>query len=306
MDTTPQYPDRGRQTGQRAERNLRIMLVGHHPLVRQSLRDIIHGEPDLEVVAEAAVIEDALVAGRALQPDVVILDVASARDRGVAALRDACPPEHPPRIVMVGMSADREHVMHALRAGACGYLRTQDAAEELVAAVRTASPARLFLGAAIEKEEIMAEVVSTQRKARVLVVEDDSDFVDIAKTALEAGGYEVLVANTKDDGLKRAREERPDAIILDVMMPEGTEGFHFVWELRQDPDEAIRAIPILVLSAIHERSQLRFYPDQGDDTYEPFEYLPVQEFVDKPVAPGELLEKVRRLVAGAPAKSKPA
>jgi len=278
-----------------AEQNLKVMLVGLHPVVRQSLREIVECEPDLEVVAEARDLQEAAVAARALEPDVVILDVALARDKGVTTLRHTCPDEHPLRIVMVGMSADREHVVHAFRAGACGYLRTQDAAEELVTALRTAAPGRPFLGSTIERDEIMAEIAS-RAKARVLVVEDDPDYIEIVRTTLESGDYIVLVADNKDDGLKLARSEQPDAIVLDVMMPEGTEGFHFVWELRQDPDQAIRETPILMLTAIHDRSALRFYPEQSDGTYGPFEYLPVQDFVDKPVAPGQLLERVRRLV----------
>jgi DNA-binding NarL/FixJ family response regulator len=287
-----------------AEKNLKIVLVGLHPVVRQSLRQIVECEPDLEVVAEARDLQEAAVAARALEPDVIILDVALARDNGVTTLRHTCPAEHAPRIVMVGMSADREHVMHAFRAGACGYLRTQDAAEELVTGLRSAAPGRLFLGSTIEREEIMAEVAAWRSQTRVLVVEDDPDYVEIVKTTLESADYTVLVANNKDDGLRLARSEQPDAIILDVMMPDGTEGFHFVWELRQDGDQAIRETPILMLTAIHDRSALRFYPEQSDGTYGPFEYLPVQDFVDKPVTPGQLLERVRRLVEARPGRPK--
>jgi DNA-binding NarL/FixJ family response regulator len=287
----------------RTEKNLKIVLVGLHPVVRQSLREIIECEPDLEVVAEARDLQEAATAARALEPDVVILDVAQARDKGVTTLRNTCPAEHPPRIVMVGMSADREHVVHAFRAGACGYLRTQDAAEELVTALRTAAPGRPFLGSTIERDEIMAEICM-RSKAKVLVVEDDADYVEIVRTTLESGEYVVLVAHDKDDGLRLARSERPDAVILDVMMPEGTEGFHFVWELRQDADQAIRETPILMLTAIHDRSSLRFYPEQSDGVYGPFEYLPVQDFVDKPVAPTQLLERVRRLLETRPARPK--
>jgi len=285
------------------EKNLKVVLVGLHPLVRQSLREIVECEPDLEVVAEARDLQEATVAARALEPDVVILDVALARDKGVATLRQTCPAEHPLRIVMVGMSADREHVVHAFRAGACGYLRTQDAAEDLVAALRTAAPGRPFLGSTIERDEIMAEICA-RTKATVLVVEDDPDYIEIVRTTLQSADYIVLVADNKDDGLKLARSEQPDAIVLDVMMPEGTEGFHFVWELRQDPDQAIRETPVLMLTAIHDRSALRFYPEQSDGTYGPFEYLPVQDFVDKPVAPGQLLERVRRLVEARPGRPK--
>jgi len=127
------------------------MLVAHHPVLRQSLREIVDGEADLEVVAEARDIEEALVAARALGPDAVVLDVALAKEQEIAVLRQVRPRKGPLRIIMVGISADREHVIHALRVGACGYLRTQDAAEELVVALRLGCLEKPFLGAAVDE-----------------------------------------------------------------------------------------------------------------------------------------------------------
>jgi CheY-like chemotaxis protein len=135
--------------------------------------------------------------------------------------------------------------------------------------------------------------------AKILIVEDDPDMADTVRVILESKRYQVLSASSKDDGLDKARAERPDLILLDVMMPEGTEGFHFVWELRRDPDAEVREIPIIVVSALHETTKLRFYPDQSDDTYEAGEYLPVQDFIDKPVNPADLLARVERVLGGA-------
>jgi DNA-binding NarL/FixJ family response regulator len=270
------------------------MLASHHPVICRSLREIIEQEADLEVVAETRDLEEALMAARTLEPEVVVMEISLARDKGVEALLRVRRSLGSLRIVMVGISADREHVMHAMKAGACGYLRTEDAAEELVAAIRTACFRRPFLGAAVEREEIMAEIASSRARPRILVVEDDEDFVEILKATLESAEYEVLIARDKEDGLRLARSERPDAVILDVMMPAGTEGFHFVWELRQDPDEQVKETPILVLTAIHQHTGLRLYPDQSDGTYGPQEFLPVQDFIDKPVEPAQLLDKVRR------------
>jgi CheY-like chemotaxis protein len=135
--------------------------------------------------------------------------------------------------------------------------------------------------------------------AKVLVVEDDPDMAETMRIILESKGYEVISASSKNDGLSKARAEHPDLILLDVMMPEGTEGFHFVWELRRDPAAEVREIPIIVVTALHQATNLRFYPDQGDDTYEAGEYLPVQDFMDKPVDPADLLDRVERVLSGA-------
>jgi CheY-like chemotaxis protein len=144
----------------------------------------------------------------------------------------------------------------------------------------------------------MSETPCGKGKATVLVVEDDPDFAEIVTTALESSAFTVVAAGNKDEGLALARAKRPDCIVLDVMMPAGTEGFHFVWELRKDADQEVRETPILILTSIHGQTRLRFHPDQSDGTYGPHEYLPVQEFLEKPVDPGKLVEAVNSLVAG--------
>ena len=92
--------------------------------------------------------------------------------------------------------------------------------------------------------------------------------------------------------------EKPDLMVVDVMMPEGTEGFHLVWKLRQAQDEKVKDVPIIMATGIHQTTELRFYPDQTDGTYRPGEFLPVQAWIDKPVQVENLLEKVDRLLGG--------
>lgn len=132
---------------------------------------------------------------------------------------------------------------------------------------------------------------------KILVVDDDRDLVEALRLALETAGFIVVAAYDAVQGLAQAESQRPHLIVLDVMMPNATEGFHFVWKLRQSADERLRAIPIVLLTAVHERTSLRFYPDSGDGTYQPSEYLPVQEFIDKPVDPAWLVEKIRQVLA---------
>ncbi|MDP2959626.1 MAG: response regulator [Longimicrobiales bacterium] len=134
---------------------------------------------------------------------------------------------------------------------------------------------------------------------RILVVEDDRDLVDILTMVLESAAYEVLRAYDAPSALAAVERERPDLVLLDVMMPEGTEGFHVVWNLRGRQDPYFQNVPIIMLTAIHRETPLRFYPDAGDGTYGAGEYLAVQGFVDKPVEPDALLEEIERVLAAA-------
>jgi len=133
---------------------------------------------------------------------------------------------------------------------------------------------------------------------KVLVVEDDPDAVETLKIVLEDGAYSVSSARNTEEGLEKIHAEKPDIILLDIMMPSGTEGFHLVWALRKDEDEACRNIPIIVLTAIHDRSWVKFYPDRSDAVYKPDEYLPVQGFLDKPASSEQIISKIEEVLSG--------
>ena len=127
---------------------------------------------------------------------------------------------------------------------------------------------------------------------KILVIEDDADMVMAIRMPLEANDYEVFEAATGEEGLQKVKKVEPDLIILDVMMETTTAGFQVSLQLRSpDADSeyaAYREIPILMLTAIHTTTSLRFGPDE--------EYLPVDDFVDKPINPDVLLEKIRALI----------
>lgn len=127
---------------------------------------------------------------------------------------------------------------------------------------------------------------------KILVVDDDPDTVEVIRITLESADYEVLSAANSEQGLRMVLEERPDLIILDVMMDTTTEGFQTSLKLRSpEPDSPyaeVRDTPILMLTAIHTTTPLRFAPDA--------DYLPVDDFVEKPISPEGLLSKVAGLL----------
>jgi len=126
---------------------------------------------------------------------------------------------------------------------------------------------------------------------RVLIVDDDPEFVETTKIMLESGGYETRAAVNGSDALKRLEEEKPDIILLDVMMKTVGDG---VWVgQRIKGDQRFSDVPILMITAVNKESANRsFHLDPSTDG----DYLPVDGFLEKPVEPAVLLREVARLV----------
>jgi len=96
---------------------------------------------------------------------------------------------------------------------------------------------------------------------RILIIDDEDDIREVAALSLETvAGWQVFVANSGREGLARAAEHRPDAILLDVMMP-GMDGPTTFRELRKNPSTA--SIPVLLLTAKVQSSDQRRFADLG-------------------------------------------
>jgi DNA-binding response OmpR family regulator len=125
--------------------------------------------------------------------------------------------------------------------------------------------------------------------AKVLIIDDDPDIVEAMKVVLESKNHQVSHAKNGEEGLKKARTEKPDLIILDVMMENMSKGFEVSRELKGD--EKYKNIPILMLTAIKERTGFSFGEEAGDPAW-----LPVDDYCDKPLHPQELIAKVEALL----------
>ena len=124
-----------------------------------------------------------------------------------------------------------------------------------------------------------------EKKAKILMVDDDVDFVESTKTILESKPYEVIVASNGDEGLRKAREEKPDLILLDVIMPV-KDGFTAAEQLKKDPQ--LSKIPTLMLTAFAEKGLETSIPvSRGFG-------LETEDYIDKPVSPDELLARVEK------------
>ena len=123
------------------------------------------------------------------------------------------------------------------------------------------------------------------RKAKILLVDDDADFIESTKTVLESKPYEIIIANNGDEGLRLARKERPDLILLDVIMPV-KDGFTAAEQLSKD--QQLSKIPVLMLTS---------YSKKGSGTGIPVSkgyQLQAEDYIDKPITPQDLLNVVAK------------
>lgn len=124
---------------------------------------------------------------------------------------------------------------------------------------------------------------------KILIIDDDPDIVEAMRVVLESRNYRVTSAKNGEEGLGKARADKPDLVILDVMMETSDKGFDVARQIKWD--KGCKDIPIIMLTAIKERTGLDFKKEAGDETW-----LPVDAYCDKPLKPDELISKVETLV----------
>lgn len=135
---------------------------------------------------------------------------------------------------------------------------------------------------------------------KILVVDGDVTRHERLVQLLAGRRFKVTTARSAPDAWGRLPIERPHLILLETMLPTGTEGFHFVWKLRGHTDSLLARTPIVIVSRIHKATALNLFPDLNDGHYTPEEFLPIQAFFDQPVDHDRLVRTISELVdAGA-------
>ena len=122
--------------------------------------------------------------------------------------------------------------------------------------------------------------------SKILIVDDDPDFLLINRAILESEGYEVLEAANGSEALEIMRQDRPDLVLLDVMMSTTLEGVDVSREIESDPD--LKDVPIVMISSIATSEYAAEFPDD--------ERIPIAGWISKPIQPAVLLRTVRRFV----------
>jgi CheY-like chemotaxis protein len=152
--------------------------------------------------------------------------------------------------------------------------------EELVEAVRDV----------FKKMGKLKQTRQMNEPLEILVIDDDPNYVNLIKPVIESKGYRVITACNREEAMKILRKQKPDLILLDLMMEKMTDGFDICHRLKHDPE--MKTIPVLAVSSITAETGLRFSPKTDG------EYFQADDFMEKPVAPTALLERIGKLLKG--------
>jgi CheY-like chemotaxis protein len=123
--------------------------------------------------------------------------------------------------------------------------------------------------------------------ARVLIVDDDPDFQIATRMVLEKEGHSVISASSGNEGYMVAKAEKPDLIVLDVIMDSVLDGVSMSQQMHDDPET--HDIPILMVTSIANTDYAELFPTD--------EYMHIRGFMSKPIQPAGLIKQVNKLLA---------
>jgi CheY-like chemotaxis protein len=122
--------------------------------------------------------------------------------------------------------------------------------------------------------------------AKILVVDDDRDYIKITRMILQSSGYDVITATSGESGLEVMRQEKPDLVILDIMMAYILEGLDIRRQIAADPN--LKNIPVIMSTSLTGERMQRNLPSD--------EYVPDSAWLHKPIDPDKLLEQVKKAI----------
>lgn len=223
--------------------------------------------------------EDGLIKAKKIKPDLIILDVMLPKKDGYSVchdLKENDSTSHIPIIMLTSLGKKGEG-----KTGAEIMAKGHKAEGYLEKPLEI----QVLLEKALELIKKGNEV--EVKKSKVLLIDDDPEFLAAVKTVLDEKGYEVMISYTGEDGIVQASVERPDIILLDVMLP-NKDGYAVCKELKED--EKTKSIPIVLLTSVGQKLTDPDYAKAVAVTHK------ADEYIEKPVEPKELLKRIRKLI----------
>jgi CheY-like chemotaxis protein len=249
-----------------------VLLVDDDPDILEGLKAVLESQPYRVETAQDG--EHCLERIAVELPDLMILDLLMPRMDGFAVIREIRSNPHYATlsiIILTTVIEDASRRRYELETGL--DMDVQDYVEKPVA------PA-----------ELLERVARVLEQPFILVADDDPDVLESIVTVLRSQPLRLQTATDGRQCLEIARKRMPDLLILDLLMPR-MDGFAVIRELRRDPTFA--DLPIMVLTAVVEDASYRRYELETGSR------MKVQEYLEKPVAPTELLRRVKQLLAQA-------
>ena len=227
-----------------------VLIVDDSLTVRMNLAEILEAEGLATVLCATGA--EARQALAAKQFSLLILDVLLPDADGVELLAEihAMPAAKDTAVMLLSTEAEVRHRIRGLKTGADEYIGKPYEPQYLVARARELVRRR--------------QTVAVTQQETVLLVEDSATFREALKSALETASYAVLTASSGEEGLRIAAEQRPNAIIVDCVLP-GIDGPTVIRRIRLDA--ALRRLPCLLLTASEDQAEELRALDAGADSF---------------------------------------
>lgn len=255
---------------------MRILIVDPDTRTRRELATLFGGEGyEVETCGGLA---EAVRRMKSVKFDCIIMDVELPKIRGYDAvpILKAIDP-HTQIIVTAAENTKRLEAKVRGQEVFYYYIKSFDR-DELKSAVHDV----------FSKLGTTAEPASLKGLPKILIIDDDLDFVRAISAVLERESYRIVAAHNRDEAMEKIKAERPDLIVLDIMMDRLTDGFTICYQLKHDPE--LKKIPVFAISAITERTGFKFSPKTDG------EYFEADDYAEKPIEPAELLARIENLL----------
>lgn len=126
-------------------------------------------------------------------------------------------------------------------------------------------------------------------KKKILLVDDDEDLLRSFQVTLESKGYDVITVNDGKEGFAKLKNEKPDLLVLDVMMNTNLEGYNLLHTIKKEPE--YKKMPIILLTGMVDQLGVNLYSGVEDE-----KMLPNVRFQDKPIDPLLLVELIEEML----------